>query len=398
MKCNFYTENDYKKHLLAQITKVECRHDMKIDAVENGTFVVDVKSGAFGLFDENGEFVKSSLQYRGKNSNFVPKYQSVTEIVDCDAVFLGNAYHHFGHFIIEHLNRAWGIRQCPNKQIKYVFIDNKNIGAKSWLFDFMKMMGIAQDDVLVLNKTMKFRRVFVPSQSFNNSGMWWANEFLIPFDVMRDNVSAGEYGDKIYVSRARLQGEMKTYNEEQVQKIFEKNGFKIIYPETMPLSEQVATVGNAHVLAGCAGTALHLAIFMKPGGRVIQLNRTQSIKDSGVLQYRMCQMRDLDFDIIAASVEEFKSQHGGSHAPQIIGVNANLKSFFDDNGFLYGKADLEIDKDALAQYRKQVEIFKSQHGSAIMQKVKKVFIKIISCFVPGRIRRGHVRKWLKEHL
>ena len=66
--------------------------------------------------------------------------------------------------------------------------------------------------------------------------------------------------------------------------------------------------------------------------------------------------------------------------------------------FLYDDADLEIDKDVLAQYRKQLAVFKSQHGNGITQKVKKVLIKIIPCFVPGRIRRGRVRKWLKEFL
>ena len=41
----------------------------------------------------------------------------------------------------------------------------------------------------------------------------------------------------------------------------------------MPLAHQVAAIKNAKVLAGCGGTALHLALFMKPGGRVVQIKR-----------------------------------------------------------------------------------------------------------------------------
>ena len=312
-------------------------------------------------------------------------------------MFLGNAYPHFGHFIIEHLNRAWGLEKCPRENVKYVFVDNKNIGAKSWLFDFMEMLGIARHDVIILNQSMQFKRVFIPTQSFNNSGKWWARQFVIPFDKMRENVRADKVWDKVYVSRAKLPENMRTYGEEAVQRIFEKNGFHVIYPETLPLAQQVATIGNARVLAGCAGTALHLALFMKPGGRVIQLNRTNAIKDSGELQYRMCQMKNLDFDVVAASVEEFKSQHGGTHAPQIIGVNDNLKRFFDDNNFEYTDDDLLMDEKALAQYRAQLEVFCRSHGGQFKQKLKKICIKLVACLVPGRITRGRVRKWLKEH-
>ena len=400
MKARFYTTRAYEKYLLQQIRGVAERHNMGVDVIDSGAFIVDVKSGAFGVFDMGGKLVKSSLQWRGNNTNCIPHgtvRRAGVGFCDCDAVFLGNAYPHFGHFLIEHLNRAWGMDDCPGDNVKYVFVDNKNIGAKPWLFDFMELLGIRRDDVLILNQSMRFRRVFIPSQSFNNSGRWWAKQFVIPFDKMRDNAHVDEVWDKVYVSRARLPENMRTYGEEKIQHIFEKNGFHIIYPETLPLAQQVAIIGNARVLAGCAGTALHLALFMKPGGHVIQLNRTNAIKDSGVLQYRMCQMKNLDFDVVAASVEEFKSQHGGTHAPQIIGVNENLRAFLDANGFEYTDNDLVMDDGELARYRAQVDLFRQSHGGQFIQKLKKLSIKVIACFVPVRIMRGRVRKWLKEH-
>ncbi len=398
MKTRFYTDADYEKFLLGELTDVVQRDNMMIDVVENGTFVVNIKTGGFGVFDQKGRLCKSSLQYRGHNANFIPRYKSTTSYMDCDAMFLGNAYPHFGHFLIEHLNRAWGVGQCARKNIKYVFIDNKNIGAQKWLFEFMDMMGIARDDVIILNKSMRFNRIFVPTQSFNNSGKWWAKEFVIPFDEMRKNVASDTAYDKVYVSRAKLPDNMRTYGEEKVQEIFEKNGFHVIYPETLPLSQQVAIVGNCHTLAGCAGTALHLALFMKSGGRVIQLKRTRANKDSGPLQCRMCQMKKLDFDVIGASVEECVSEHGGTHAPQIIGVNENLKKFFEDNKFIYDASDLETDLSALDMYRAQMAVFLRISGGGGRQKLKKFLVRFVSCLVPGRIMRGRVRKWLKEHL
>ena len=205
MKARFYTTRAYEKYLLQQIRGVAERHNMGVDVIDSGAFIVDVKSGAFGVFDMGGNLVKSSLQWRGNNTNCIPHgtvRRAGVGFCDCDAVFLGNAYPHFGHFLIEHLNRAWGMDDCPGDNVKYVFVDNKNIGAKPWLFDFMELLGIRRDDVLILNQSMRFRRVFIPSQSFNNSGRWWAKQFVIPFDKMRDNAHVDEVWDKVYVSRA----------------------------------------------------------------------------------------------------------------------------------------------------------------------------------------------------
>lgn len=398
MKIVCYTDTEYKNNLMSDFNQVVHKTGMNIDCIESGTFVVDTKTGAFGVFDKTGKFVDSSLQYRGKNHQFIPKFTNCVEYMNCDAIFMGNAYPHFGHFLIEHLNRAWGVSGENTENLKYVFVDNKNIGAKKWLFDFMNMLGVKKEDVIILNKSMRFENVFIPTQSFNNSGLWWADEFVVPFGKMRENVSIGQIYDKVYVSRAKLSDDMRVYGEEKIQNIFAKNGFHIIYPETLSVSEQVAIIGNANVLAGCAGTALHMSLFMKPGGRVVQLNRSTDVRDSGVLQARMCQMCGLDFDVVAASVETFKSKHGGMHAPQIIGCTKYLKQWFDDNAFVYSDDDLTMDADAVGQYQQQLDVYRKLHGNNISAKLKKFVIKFVACLVPGRIWRGRVRKYLKEHL
>lgn len=101
MKARFYTTRAYEKYLLQQIRGVAERHNMGVDVIDSGAFIVDVKSGAFGVFDMGGNLVKSSLQWRGNNTNCIPHgtvRRAGVGFCDCDAVFLGNAYPHFGHF------------------------------------------------------------------------------------------------------------------------------------------------------------------------------------------------------------------------------------------------------------------------------------------------------------
>lgn len=396
MKFVKYIDDVYEKHLGDELKKLT-RRDAHIDVVENATIVVNTKTHAYGIFDENKKVVKSGLQYRGKNHQFIPSFVSGDEYIDCDVMFLGNAYPHFGHFLMEHLNRAWGVVRAGKPGMKYVFIDNTGVGAKSWLFDFTKMLGIKKSDVIILNKTIRFKRVFIPWQTMNISGNWYAPEFILPFGVMRDNVPVENVYERVYVSRAKLPGRLRVYNEEKIQKIFEKNGFHVIYPETLSLAQQAAIVGNAKVLAGCAGSALHLSVFMRPGGRVIQLRRTYDVWDSGAVQYRLCMIGDLDFDVINASIEEVRSTHGGDHAPQIIGVTQYLKKFLDKNKFKYSQDDQDVDDAVMAEYRKDVCDFNATHGGSVKLKIKKKIVKITACFIPGRIWRGRYRTYMNKH-
>ncbi|MBQ8473699.1 MAG: glycosyltransferase family 61 protein [Alphaproteobacteria bacterium] len=397
MKLQCYIDDVYQKYFMAEKSKLQ-PHDVDIEEYQNATMVVDTKTFGFGIFDADGRFIKSSCQWRGNNHQYVPKFVKDAEYMDCDAMFLGNAYAHFGHFLIEHLNRAWGVVRAGKPGMKYVLIDNKNNGAKEFMYVFLEMLGIARDDIIILNKPMRFRRVFIPHQTMNISNYRHAAEFILPFQQMRENVSADKVYERVYVSRAKLPDSIRTYGEDKVQKIFEKNGFHVIYPETLSLMQQAAIVGNAKILAGCAGSALHLSVFMKPGGRVIQLRRTFDIHDSGPLQYRLCLLGGLDFDVISASVEEFETTHGGSHAPQIIGVNKYLRQFFDENGFKYDDDDLIMDKDILVAYRAQVESFKASHGGKWKLKLKKKFIKLSACLIPGRVWRGRYRTYMKKLL
>jgi hypothetical protein len=72
MKVKFYTTEKYKKYLLRQVGRVVERHNMGVDVVDGGRFVVDVKTGAFGVFDKRGKLVRSSLQWCENNTNCTP--------------------------------------------------------------------------------------------------------------------------------------------------------------------------------------------------------------------------------------------------------------------------------------------------------------------------------------
>lgn len=354
-----------------------CDNIPTIKYCENAIVCASQKRHKMGVYDAGRCFVpESGVKVRRKH---IQKYKSVRAVpyVDYDVMFLGEVHWHFGHFLLEHTDRLWAAMQKQNVQ-KFVFVFNKNAGKiPSWLYDFTSMMGIKCDDVLVIDKTTRFKSVLVPEPSVNKNA--WTSLWPETFRYMADNVKDVVCADKIYVSRDSLK-HRRTFGEKSVQSVFKKNGFKIVYPEQLDLPHQVAIMKNARVLAGCAGTALHLALFMKPGGRVVQIKRNSGYDDNCVSQYLICDACGHDLDLIWASAEVEQTQHF-TNVPQFISVGKYMQNWFEENKFNYDANDIEQDVCEFAEYSDALALYKKQYGGKGWNKFKKRLIKLSACLI-----------------
>jgi capsular polysaccharide biosynthesis protein len=284
-----------------------------------------------------------------------------------------------------------------HKNKKVVLINNRDIeNIPKYMFDLIEIFGVKHSDIIILDKTTRFKSVCVPMQSFNTR-VYTSDSFAKTFDKMAANVPDEEIYDKIYVSRAKLDDAHKTLGEEKVQAVFEKNGFKIIYPEKLPLVSQIALVKNCKVLAGCAGTALHLALFMKPGGTVISIKRNRRPACNAMIQNNINNTKQLNGVFISGSVESHKTGHS-THVPQIIGINKYMRQFFADNKFKLCDDDLKFDESAWNEYMTAYREYKKQHGGLFAKEIKRYLIKYTALLIPGRERRGKWRAFWKEKL
>jgi hypothetical protein len=68
--------------------------------------------------------------------------------------------------------------------------------------------------------------------------------------------------DKVYLSRSKLPGDLRWVHEEpELEKHLIERGWKIVYPELLPVSQQLKILAGARVLAGEAGSAFHLLMY-----------------------------------------------------------------------------------------------------------------------------------------
>lgn len=249
-----------------------------------------------------------------------------------------------------------------------------------------------RDDIIVVRRPTRFKNVYVPEIS--KSPDYTADAFASTFDAIADAVVSKKVYDKVYVSRSALKTR-RTFGEAAVQSIFERNGFHIIYPETMPIREQIAIVKNCRMLAGCAGTALHLALFMKPGGTVVQIKRNSMNEDNAGEQFLVNMTKGLNSVYIWASSEDRPTRHF-SQVPQIIRAGEYMRKFFDDFGFDYSDADIAPDTAEHAAYINALRQYRAQNGAG--RKIKRTLIKIMACVIPGRERRGAFRTYMRRRL
>ncbi len=394
MKLTTFGPDDYKKYSNDAVARQYLRQDIGVTVVDNGVITIvpseTPRATAYGVFDEKGNFVKESLLYHGNKHQYIPKAPEVNvPYIDSEVIYFGNVHDEFGHFLLKHMARAWAVLEKQYVNAKIVLVNNRQINPlPRFIQDFMSMLG---REVIVVSETTRFKSVIVPSQTFNFY-TYWAPEFIRVFEHMANMYDGKDY-DKIYLSRAKLK-KRAPFGERKIQKIFEKNGFHIVYPETLPLSEQISLMKNCRVLAGCGGTALHMALFMPHGGTVIQLKRNRQLKDNVAIQHAITSAKDMELVSIWTSIETVKSKWSDV-MPQIIGPTQYLKQFLDANGFKYDETDMVSDPEDICEYEKQKNLYLH---SWRMNKIKRRIVHFMAAFVPIRSVRVRFCRWLKRLL
>jgi len=359
----------------------------------NAVVAVDNSSRrSFGVIDTDGNVVPGTGA-DGRKAPHKKSYRDV-EYYDDVAIFCGpDRFFHFGHFLVEGMERAWPLLSAKYRNAKLVFVTPSRDRIPEYAAEFLRLLGVGAERVILLNKSARFRTLYVPQRAAR-IGKYTSVAQSRVYKIIAKNAGASKFGEKIYVSRRRM-GARSIFGEEKIQRIFEKNGFQVVYPETLGIAEQAAMAAGAKYIAGIAGSALHLCVFMKPGGHLIQLNRARH-RDNAFIQYVLCCCAGVDMTLISTSVDTVKkARHGASH-PHIVGVTPELKRFFDDNKFDYGVADITPDAAQFAQYKAAVHSYYRRRGA--MFKLKKTVVNIIAGFVPGYKNRHDVRKWLGEKL
>ena len=328
----------------------------KTDKVENAVVLplkkrLDKEGKGFflgGITDEKGKFFEPSAHihdFKTETGSLKKGYPFDPNTVFCDpgtVIYGGILFDHFGHFLTESVNRLWFVVKNRNLSYPIVFIKEKNREVSSQIIEFFKLIGVEKERLLFIDVPTKFSKIIVPCQSsvFAN---YYSELFLVPYQVAAAGIKAKSY-ERIYLSRRKFRTGITIIGEEKLEKAFKANGFKVIYPERLGLSEQIAYIKGAKEMASVMGTATHLSLFADKGTKNIVLERSENIVDEQILINQAAGL-----DGYSISVCQNFLPVGHEFSPLLLGITDHLGEFFNDRGFSFNQKDLNRVSDRAVQ-------------------------------------------------
>lgn len=293
----------------------------------------DVSHGRGGVVDSDGNYVEiSKTKARVVGKYDVDNYETVDEKV----VYCGFFNKAWGHFLTEVVSRLWYVLKNDDTIDSYVFIEEKD-GNKQFngnYLEFLKMLGIA-DKVQIINKPTKFKTVVVPEEGLVYDE-YYTDEFVKMYEYINSkglSQYTGPKYDKVFFSKRKCEiSIMSNLNEKFVDKFFEKNGYKILYPERLSLIETIGIMQNAKSFCALSSSLAHNQLFGHADQTMISIEKQAFFNP---YQIFVANITGCECVFIDACRSIFPVNAGG---PFIFDYTDYLDKYVNDNGLIPGKA------------------------------------------------------------
>lgn len=287
----------------------------------------NVLFGRGGVVDENGQYVELS----GIPERIQKGYAFENpEFKDEKVVYCGYLVHHWGHFLIEAITRLWFVLEKEENVDKYVFFldDQEDRTIKGNFREFLELLNI-WEKVEFVNKPTTYREVVVPEQGFCLM-RYYSPKFLDMIEYLVSNVKvdpAWKPVDKIFFTRSNFaKGNNYDFGLEVLDNYYRKNGYFILAPETITLSEMIYLVRNASEFATISGSVHHNMLFAPMGSKLAIIERL-TITDDCMVSINKAK----EFDVTCID-GNFNLYTVSTCGPFITGYNGLMERYTQDNG------------------------------------------------------------------
>ncbi len=283
--------------------------------------------GRGGVVDEFGSYIPlSAIAQRVEHAY---PFENA-EYRDEKVVYCGYLVHHWGHFLVEAVSRLWYFLENDTTVDKYVFFldENEEREIRGNYKEFFTLLKI-WDRLEIISKPTTYREVIVPDRAFQ-CRKGYSKKFLDIFDTIAENVAidpAWKPLEKIYYSRSQLKkGAGYEFGFDSLDNFYKKNGYTILYPEKVPLSQMIFYIRNAKTVATLSGSLPHKMLFASNGQNLEIIERCVLNND---FQVNVNRMRQLHATYIDANIPIYTIDMCG---PFIMGYTRQLAQFAADRG------------------------------------------------------------------
>lgn len=249
--------------------------------------------GKGGVQNNKGEFVEISAQKAYRMSNRVDGTYEVytTQQVHEQVIYMNSFIKHWGHFLIDVIGRMWYVLQ-DKRNLKIVYTSMFGRIDGNYL-ELLSLIGIDESRLFYVEKPTMFDNVIIPENAVY-PGKYFTKEWIKIFDRIVENAllkNNKAYGKKLYFSREHF-SKNNEFGENNIEKIFNLNGYKTLYMEEMTVTQQVCAIHNADSLAMLSGSLMHNLLFAKDNTEAIICNKMYAVNGH---QYLINQSRMIEY-------------------------------------------------------------------------------------------------------
>lgn len=235
---------------------------------------------AFGIISDDGMPVESAYHYRNGRcltdaEELTMRYNSHRDYTNLPGKWFygGIFFPHFGHFVTESIHRLRSYCATPENYKGIVFLKSPHGGTFSYnpleleyvriiLLEYFK---INPENILFTDSFLQVDSLQCDPQDQTLGGA--PNKDYIDYLGAKEvkfleDFHACDINEKIFLSRQNYLKFGRTLGMNAVQKVYQENGYVVIFPETMSIKEQVGILNGAKKVVCEAGSSLHLFDFI----------------------------------------------------------------------------------------------------------------------------------------
>lgn len=338
-----------KKHIYWSKTPCEKIDELSVTIIDDGICLPRIKNeitgslpwmGYGGVINSDGEWVKESGVYRchgeivygGKydysEGNLIASAETV--------IYMGPFFPHWGHFLLDFIPRLWYVLEHESdKKIIFCgwnFAQGEIEGNYKRL---LELIGVDVGRLIDVRKPTRFRKIIIPKPSFER-GSYYSGYYRKLIEKIVNSINYRDEGlcDKLVFSRAQFGIQhKKEYGIDQIDKLFEKNGFRIIYPEEHTLDEQIYFLRNCKQFVVTPGGASMNLLFANANIEIVFLQKSNEIVNINDL-YQIAELINASkVTYVDAYFKLYKTQqidYGGGLF--FLGITNNVIRFARDTG------------------------------------------------------------------
>ena len=248
--------------------------------IKDNLIIEDTIKNANNILKKSETFKFNNSIYNVKEVNLVPSLSFFDE--NTDYILVKQIWdQNYGHWLVDTLPKILQTKEMISKSKVVYVLGHPNANIKHIWKESLNLLGIPNESIILTNHLpIYFKRLLYTSPLTVVPNI--KNPLILEcFNLMKKNAilkHSNNYSKKIYVSRNKT-NKRKLINEENLLPYFKKYGYRIIYPETLSLEEQINVFSHAEKVIGNLGANLANLVFCPRGVSVFVLTSEYMLHD-----------------------------------------------------------------------------------------------------------------------